>query len=215
MAAAADIVRRLTQETKVISGTGGGTFVTGWAYDAADRVATMTYPGGNGGQVGETVTTTYNAQGLVEQVYRSNPTPTFYYVGGTDYNALSQTTKRLLGSTTGVLAQTYSYTAAENYRLVTATSGTNSPSYNNRQNLSYTYSDAGNVLTITDAAAVGGSQTQTFTYDALNRLETAQAVGGSNGAYSQVGYAYNSAGNITSFEGAAFTYIDYRTEHMC
>ena len=52
--------------------------------------------------------------------------------------------------------------------------------------------------------------------DILNRLLTAKAEGGTNyGHYSQVGYAYNSAGNITSFEGAAFTYIDYRTEHMC
>lgn len=47
---------RVTEETQVINGTSGGTFKTRWAYDALDRVVTMTYPGGNAGQLGEPVT---------------------------------------------------------------------------------------------------------------------------------------------------------------
>ena len=41
----------------------------------------------------------------------------------------------------------------------------------------YAPQEPGNVLTIADANA-GGTQTQTFTYDSLDRLVTAAAVGG-------------------------------------
>ena len=101
------------------------------------------------------------------------------------------------------------YTAAENFRLVSLKAGT-SPTNDNRQSISYTYDDAGNVLTITDAAAYGGSQALRFTYDGLDRLQTACTLNGTNcgtsngnyGVYSQRSYAYNNAGNITNFEGA-------------
>jgi RHS repeat-associated protein len=204
---------RVTQETKVINGTGGGTFVTGWTYDSLDRVVTMTYPGGNNGQTGEVVRYTYNPQGLLERMFRSTPTPVYDYVGRTDYNALGQVIERRLGSGDGVLRQSYTYTATENYRLVSLKSGTNSPDFNNRQNISYTYDDAGNILSITDVAAVGGSQTQSFTYDTLNRLKTAQATGGSHGVYSLQWYTYTVAGNIESFEGTAFAYQDTAHKH--
>ncbi|MGB4978921.1 MAG: RHS repeat domain-containing protein, partial [Anaerolineae bacterium] len=35
---------RTTQETKVVNGTGGGTFVTRWDYDSADRLTWQKYP---------------------------------------------------------------------------------------------------------------------------------------------------------------------------
>ena len=41
-------------------------------------------------------------------------------------------------------------------------------------NLSYTYDPAGNALSIADANA-GGTQTQSFAYDSLDRLTTAAA----------------------------------------
>jgi RHS repeat-associated protein len=200
---------RVTQETKVINGTGGGTFKTQLSYYADDQVWTMTYPGGNAGQTGETVTNAYNPMGLVKSVVVMGAST---YVSDTTYNALGQVIERRLGSN-GVVRQLYSYTAAENFRLVTLKSGNNSPNYNNRQNISYTYDDTGNVLSITDAAAVGGSQTQSFTYHALNRLLTAQASGGSYGAYTQRSYTYNNTGNITSFEGTAFYYQDAAHKH--
>jgi YD repeat-containing protein len=52
------------------------------------------------------------------------------------------------------------------------------------QDLRYTYDANGNVLTIQDYLA-GSPQTQTFTYDDLDRLYTAQASGGSYGTYRQ------------------------------
>jgi len=167
-----------------------------------DRVQTMTYPGG------EVVNYTYNPQGLVEQIYRSSPTPTYYYVGATAYNALGQVTERWLGSTTGGLRQLYTYTAAENFRLTALKSGTNS-NYNNHQNISYTYDDVGNALTITDTVAVGGSQTQTFTYDFLDRLLSAGVSGGSGGLYSE-SYEYSGnegkIGNLTRKGTTNYTY---------
>jgi RHS repeat-associated protein len=66
-----------------------------------------------------------------------------------------------------------------------------------------------------DAAAYGGSQTQSFSYynNALNQLWTAQATGGSYGTYSPRGYQYNNAGNLTSFEGNAYAYHDAGHKH--
>jgi RHS repeat-associated protein len=127
-------------------------------------------------------------------------------------NALGQVTDRHLNSTAGVICQKYSYTQAENFRLTALQSGV-SPNYNTLQNVTYSYDDQGNVLTVVDAAAYGGSQTQTFSYDALNRLLSAQAAGGSYGTYSQRSYVYTSAGSITTFEGAALGYNDAGHKH--
>ena len=131
------------------------------------------------------------------------------YVGDTPYNALGQVTERRLGSTTGVLRQLYTYTAAENFRLVSLQAGTAAP-YTNLQNFSYTYDDAGNVLTISDAAAYDGdatpaTQTQTFAYDPLDRLQTAPGHRWRRALrrLHPAELAYSNAGNLTSFEGAS------------
>ena len=145
----------------------------------------------------------YNPMGLVKSVVGDST-----YVGDTAYNALGQVTERRLGSTTGVLRQLYTYTAAEHFRLTALKSGTG-PNYNNLQNLTYSYDDIGNVLTITDAAAVGGSQTQTFTYDFLDRLLSASVSGGSGGLYSE-SYEYSGndgkIGNLTRKGATNYTY---------
>ena len=204
---------RTTQETKVINGTDGGTFVTQWDYDPADRPKLQKYPGGSAGQVGEPVNFVYTPQGLPDTTIG-----TATYVGDTQYNVRGQVTERRLGSPTGVLRQRYAYTAAENFRLVSLQAGNASP-YANLQNISYGYDDVGNVLTITDAAAYDGdatpaTQTQTFTYDPLHRLSTAQASGSTPyGGYAQRSYGYNNAGNVISFEGATFTYENTAHKH--
>ncbi|WP_343423972.1 hypothetical protein [Candidatus Amarolinea dominans] len=199
---------RVTQESRVINGTGGGTFVTQWGYDSADRPMWQKYPGGNGGQIGEQVSYAHTAQGLLKSVSGWNT-----YVGDTFYNVRGEVTERRLGSTTGVVKQQYAYSAAENFRLVSLKAGT-SPNYDNQQKISYTYDDDGNIQAIADAAAYGGSQTQTFAYDTLDRLSTAQANGlTAYGGYTQRSYAYSNAGNITSFEGAALTYQNSAHKH--
>jgi RHS repeat-associated protein len=152
-----DVRGRMTKETKVVSGAGGGTFVTQWtAYDAMDRVRSMVYPDGEG------VTFSYTAQGPIKKVEGTST-----YVGETLYSALGQVTDRYLGSTAGVIRQKFTYPASENFRLTALQSGV-SPTYNNLQNLSYTYDTVGNVKSIVDVA--NSSQRQCYNYDALHRL---------------------------------------------
>jgi RHS repeat-associated protein len=72
------------------------------------------------------------------------------------------------------------------------------------QNYTYDYDPVGNINTITDSQA--GPQTQTFTYDALDRLTNANITGGTNGLYSE-GYIYDSStGNLSSKAGVAYAY---------
>ncbi|MFZ2360090.1 MAG: RHS repeat-associated core domain-containing protein [Anaerolineae bacterium] len=177
---------RMAKETKAISGASGSPYVTRWtSYDSMDRVRTMQYPDGEG------VTFSYTAQGPIKGV-----SGTSVYVGDTLYNPLGQATDRYLGSTTGLIRQKYTYTAGENFRLTALQSGVG-PNYNNLQNISYTYDDTGNVLTIADSAAYGGNQTQTFTYDALNRLTRGYTSGNKAGWYDE-DYTYSAGGNITT-----------------
>jgi RHS repeat-associated protein len=153
-----DVRGRMTKETKVINGAGGGTFVTQWtAYDAMDRVRSMVYPDGEG------VTFTYTAQGPIKTVYGSST----YYVGETLYSALGQATDRYLGSTAGVIRQKFTYPASANFRLTALQSGV-SPTYTNLQNIGYSYDAVGNVASIVDVA--NSSQRQCYSYDALHRL---------------------------------------------
>jgi RHS repeat-associated protein len=73
------------------------------------------------------------------------------------------------------------------------------------QDLRYTYDSVGNVMNIQDYKA-GNPQLQTFSYDPLYRLLSANATGGSEGLYSE-GYSYNTAnGNLLTKNGLTYTY---------
>jgi YD repeat-containing protein len=199
---------RVISETKVISGTGGGAFVSQWGYDSADRIQSQTYPGGSAGQLGEQVNYTYNPRGLLKTIIGAS-----VYVSNTWYNPAGQVTDRMLGSAAGV-RQNYSYSQANNFRLTTLKSGAG-PGYDTQQNLSYAYDAAGNVRAITDTATLwGGQQVQSFGYynNALNQVWTAQAVGGA-GSYPLKVYEYNPAGNLTQFEGTPVAYNDAAHRH--
>jgi YD repeat-containing protein len=74
-----------------------------------------------------------------------------------------------------------------------------------RQDLRYTYDAVGNVLTIQDYKA-GSPQTQTFTYDALDRLETAGAAGGTGGTYGPETHTYSATGNLLTKGSRTLTY---------
>jgi len=57
-------------------------------------------------------------------------------------------------------------------------------------------------------------QTQTFTYDTLDRLSSGKAAGGSRGTYVLQNYTYNSStGNISSKAGVSYTYGDTNHDH--
>jgi RHS repeat-associated protein len=171
---------RMTSESKTI--TGAGAYATGYGYDGLDRVITTTYP------TLEVITQTYNLQGLVENV--RSQTQNQWYAKNLDYNANGALALLQWGNN---LNTTYTYDPLS-FRLKQVQTGVGA----SVQNLQYRYDRVGNVLTITDTASFSPTaQYQRFTYDALDRLLTAQATGGSSGTYSET-YAYNAIGNITT-----------------
>jgi len=75
--------------------------------------------------------------------------------------------------------------------------------------ISYTYNNAGNVTTITDALA--GPQTQEFSYNDADMVIQASAAGGTDGLYSE-NYSYSS-GNLYNKGGVTNTYGDTAHPH--
>jgi RHS repeat-associated protein len=154
---------RVISETQTIAATA---YTTLSSYDAADRLRTLTYPGGG---VAEVVTTTYNSQGLAASLVGTN-----VYVAATLYDAAGRVISRTLGSGAVQWQTQYTYypwsTANGQGRLHILQSG---PLTNTTllQNLTYTYDAVGNVKTIVDGVNFG--QRQCFQYDPLDRLTRA------------------------------------------
>ncbi len=199
-----DIRGRLTEERKTISGA--GVFVTGWGYDSADQIAWMRYPGGSAGQSGEQVDYDLLPQGTINSVSSSLGT----YVQQSSYDAAGRLTERRLGS--DVLRQGYGYypwtTTGGQGRLSQLTAGVPaSPS--SLMELDLDYDLVGNITAIDDRRAEGW-QTQTYLYDAVNRLTSATVTGFADGNYTET-YTYSpTTGNLASFEGVNY---GYQTDH--
>ncbi len=162
----------------------------------------MAYPG----SPAETVTYAYLPQLSLNSVTGDNN-----YVTASNYDEAGRMISRNLAN--GKM-QTFTYYGW------TETSGDNakggllkSIQVNGLQNLSYQYDAGGNITKITDAIAV---QDQTFTYDSINRLTSAQATGstgGGDGGYNET-YGYDSAtGNLNSKAGNNYTYGDSAHPH--
>ncbi len=143
-------------------------------YDSIDRLKTVTYPDS------EAVTYTYNKAGGVETV--SSPGKT--YVTNVNYNENGQMKRVDYGNGTRT---DYSYNT-QTLRLENLSTVDSQQSI--VQNLSYAFDNVGNVKSITDAS-FGGTNTQTFEYDALSRLTKAA---GEN--YGTINYKYDSIGNM-------------------
>ena len=71
--------------------------MTGWSYNSADLMATMTYPGGNTGQSGEVVTYGYHPQLALNSMTGELGTEDFTYVESTQYDAAGRVQRRALG----------------------------------------------------------------------------------------------------------------------
>ncbi|MEQ1890558.1 MAG: RHS repeat protein, partial [Alphaproteobacteria bacterium] len=140
-------------ETRTIAGLG---YVTGFAYDLADNLVTLTYPSGR--------IVNYTRDGLGRVVGVSTrlnaSAPPVTVASGITYAPFGPLTG--LGFGNGiVLSQTFD----PDYRLTgIAATGV--------QNLGYTYDTAGNVTAISDAQTTSGKPAgnQSFAYDDLNRL---------------------------------------------
>ena len=199
---------RVVNEEKTI---GTRSFETDWTYNSADLAASMVYPADENNQR-EVVSYHYLPQKLLYSL-----TGDAAYVESSQYDEAGRLTRRALGArdaTQAPLAVQYQYAgwgpdanANDDYydgqgRLMSITSGTeNAPGA--LLDLSYRYDIQGNITQITDANL--GPQTQSFGYDALDRIVSAQAVGGSLGTYSE-SYSYDSEGRLVSKNGVTYTY---------
>ncbi len=180
---------RVWKETKVISGI---SFDTEWTYNSADLPKTMKYPDG------EIVTTGYNNNMLPTDVSGAGN-----YVPSMTYDSAGRLLTRALGNG---LTQIYGYYPwnQQGGRLHTLVAG-------NLQNLSYAYDSVGNITSIADSI---NSQTQSFDYDALDRLTSASANGEpGQGAYDET-YQYDPAtGNLKVKGDMTLDYLDSNHVH--
>lgn len=146
-------------------------FVTLMAYDATDRLTTLTYPDGRA------VNYKYNPQGLLEQI------PSF--VDDINYLASGQLASRAL--TNGATTE-YGYDNRLRVIQLQTSVGANVV-----QDLTYQFDAASNIVNISDgrtSITAANDQTHTYQYDALYRLT------GATGAYGSISYAYSSIGNM-------------------
>ncbi|MEM7334106.1 MAG: RHS repeat-associated core domain-containing protein, partial [Chloroflexota bacterium] len=197
---------RLDDHTRVIEGH--SYVVTNSSFDVLHRPTSIN------NAYGENITLTYDHEGLDTLQAGSN-----MLVTGVEFNERRQMT--VMSFQNGV-DTTYSYFgASENFRLQQVEVETTSSS-TLHLDFNYTYDDVGNILSITDNSLYvnsgkgGGSyttrDTQTFGYDELNRLISADGVHDDNALNYALDYEYDAFGNITKVidGGIARTYTyDY------
>jgi YD repeat-containing protein len=151
-----------------------------YAYDLADHVAQITYP------PGRIVTYTRDGMGRITGVAtqaNSLALPVTVASGAT-YEPFGPLTGLSYGNGLALSAQ-YDEDYQPSARLVAGTA--------TAQDLTYGFDAAGNVTGITDLLA--SARSQTFQYDALNRLTYA------SGLYGALTYGYDAVGNRTSQSG--------------
>jgi RHS repeat-associated protein len=159
--------------------------VDGWAYpleftyDLIGRVTSLKYPDG------EIMSYGYDTGGNLNQAIGY-----FTYSG---FNALGQPDTLTFGN--GTITK-YAYSPT-NFRLssIKTTTPKQTPLL---IDLAYLYYDNGNIKTITNNLA--STKTQTFTYDELDRIKSAQST-----AYGTKSFDYDQIGNFTNKEGVTFT----------
>jgi RHS repeat-associated protein len=146
--------------------------VTLLQYDAMNRLTQATFPDSS------TVDYRYNARGLLQSIPG--------IVNQIDYNASAM--RESIRYANGVRTS-YDYDA----RLRLQQLKTTSDSAGVLQDLRYTFDQVSNVLSISDGRANRVSendQTQSFVYDALNRMTQAA------GTYGQIDFGYDAIGNM-------------------
>jgi RHS repeat-associated protein len=187
----------------VVRNAGSVKLMTAYAYDAASRVAAVTYPSG------WTAAYTRDAMGQVTAIGAQPPGPAAPRAGrltgfGTARPALSLPAARpplansSVASAIGYLpfgpvsGLSYGNGIVETraFDLDYRPTGVADAGAATMQQLSYSYDAANNATSIADGVTPGNSQS--FTYDALNRLINA------TGGYGTLAYAYDPVGNLLS-----------------
>lgn len=176
-----------------------------YAYGSDGSLATLSYPTSPvpAGQSAARFKVRYaRSQGAVVGIFdASEPAERpLWSLGATNDTGLASS-ESLAGST---LAVTTSYRPWTNQPLSIQVG--RSPSLTDRQNLGFEFDAAGNLSQRTD---VGRSVTETFAYDALDRLSSSRLNGVAN-----LGMTYDAAGNIVSkSDVGSYTYADAAHPH--
>jgi RHS repeat-associated protein len=189
-----DVLGRLTGETRVISGISKS---LSYGYNVDGSIKTMTYPSG--------ATVTYTPDSASRSVSAIDSAHSINYATGATYNAPGSMVYLINGST-GTFAgmtNTYSY----NKRLQPINMSSVLPSqtvYSIGYDFHLGSGNNGNVWGITNYK--DANRNQTFTYDALNRLASAQNTGTdclakvlqNKNEYWGNSYSYDAWGNLTN-----------------
>ncbi len=183
-----DTLGRETSSTKNIAGVN---YTVSRQYDDLNRLTKLIYP--DAANVGYVYNTAGQAVGV--NILNVDGSINKTIVSNVIYNAQGQMTSVVFGN--GVTTQ-YTYDPV-NFRLTRVL--TQNAAAVKHQDLNYTYDSVGNIITITDAVNTG---TQSFTYDALNRMLTSTGA-----SYGTKTYAYDQIGNITQKDGLTYTYGTY------
>lgn len=179
-----DAFDHLASESRTIAGT---SYTTTYTNDRQGIPTQIIYPDGTD------IDYSYYNEGLVNTITLDNTTP---LVTLSLYNANRQLVQQF-GSAAGTLMNTYDDNQL--YRLTNRTIA-------GVQDISYTYDNNGNVLTITDQSAGTIAKLSTFTYDDLNRLSTATITNSANNQDYTYTYTYSPTGNILTAGGDTYTY---------
>ncbi|MDD5008374.1 MAG: toxin TcdB middle/N-terminal domain-containing protein, partial [Syntrophorhabdaceae bacterium] len=190
-----DLMQRVTRSTKTI---GANSITINKTYDTAGRMITMTYETNPQKSYGYVYDVAGNTVGVWDYVTST------YHVQYSGHTASGQPTVATFPKPNDISIRT-SYTY-DPYTMRLATLVTEKLQGQNPvatlQNLSYEYDLKGNITTLTDTV---NTITHTYTYDALDRLTTANGTG--SNPYSHT-YAYDVIGNITSkSDVGSYTYL--------
>jgi len=195
--AAGTLARTFDERGNILSETrtiGSAVLVTGHTYDAAGRVATITYPSG--------VAVSYirDVMGRIIAVTLKSHGTSSTVVSNISYEPFGPITSLSFGN--GVV-ETQGYDG--DYRATSI----DDVGLSSIQNLTYGYDAANNVLSLADG--VTPENTQAFQYDSLNRLT------GADGGYGNLSYTYDNMSNrLTQSLGSAVTTYGYTpaTNHL-
>ena len=186
----------------------------GWGYDEADRVDSITYPGGTNNTFGDTFNYVYDGRtGRPQKLEKSTGANVVSSVAWTPQGApLTQK----WGPGAGTVFRTWEY-FDDSQRTHKIQSGTTAGAHG-MANLHYRYTTDGLVEQRTDWH--NSDQVECYQYDDLDRLTTAFTSDEDTGnpddcsdGYVNVGqggydhtYGYNAIGNLTSVDGANWSY---------
>jgi len=185
--------------------SGGASF--GYTYDAADRLAIVTYPT-NAGTEG--LSYSYNDLGQLVSVY----TPGQTYAFNMRYDLLGRRTQWTLGS--GLVEHaSYDSTGSDRFRLQQLRTAPDATSNDSLQRFDYAnrYDRTGNLLQLTDstsyAPGMSLANSWAYQYDGLGRLRSAQ-----RGTAAATAMTYDGLGNMKTLGGLSFAYAGTAPHHI-